>query len=192
MFEWNRETVKPLAAVSYAICLAEIVEQTAELGFVPDAVYVCSAGSTGAGLAIAARELGVPFPVRSICPIKWEWDTAEEMADIANRAAELLGIDARLEREQIDLTFDFIGPGYGVVSPGGLEAIALLARTEGILLDPTYSGKALAGIIDHIRGGRFSNEQNIVFIHTGGTPALFAMNDDLIRGIAACEMKVEG
>lgn len=183
-YMWDRETVKPLAAVSYVLCMIEIVEQAQQQGFTPDAVYVCSAGSTGAGLALAAAALGQSFPVRSICPIQWEWDTLEEMTAIANQTAELIGNETRLSGDQLDITFDYIGPGYGVISPAGLEAIALMARTEGIFLDPTYTGKALAGLIDHIRGGRFSTGQNVVFVHTGGTPALFAANEALSSGIA--------
>ncbi|MCH8828091.1 MAG: D-cysteine desulfhydrase family protein [Planctomycetes bacterium] len=185
VYVWDRDTVKPLAAVSYILCLLEIVEQAAAQGFVPDAVYVCSAGSTGSGLALATKALGLQFPVRSVCPIRWDWDTQEDMTRIANKAAELIGIDDRLTRGQFDITFDYIGPGYGKVSTAGMEAIALMARTEGLLLDPIYSGKALAGLIDHVRGGRFNEEQHVVFVHTGGTPALFAYHDELTAGIAA-------
>ncbi len=98
---------------------------------------------------------------------------------------ELLDIETRLSRDDLSISFDDIGPGYGIVSPGGLEAIALLARTEGILLDPIYSGKAMAGLIDQIRKGEFCKDDNVIFIHTGGTPALFAYNEDLTAGIAA-------
>ena len=183
VYAWDRETVKPLAAVSYILCLLEILEQSAEQGFTPDAVYVCSAGSTGSGLALAAAALGCEFPVRNICPIKWDWDTQEDMARIANQAAELIGIDTRLQRDDFEITFDFIGPGYGCVSQGGLEAIRLLARTEAVLLDPVYSGKAMAGLMADIRGNRFRSQENVVFVHTGGTPAVFAMSEELVAGI---------
>ena len=188
VYAWDRDTVKPLAAVSYALCLTELLEQCGQQGLEPAALYVCSAGSTGSGLALAAAAIGCRFPVRSICPIRWEWDTQADMARIANLTAELLDIETRLSRDDLSISFDYIGPGYGIVSPGGLEAIALLARTEGILLDPIYSGKAMAGLIDHIRHGRFADEQNVVFVHTGGTPALFAYNEELTSGITAREL----
>lgn len=184
VYAWDRKTVKPLAAVSYVLCLTEILQQADEEEFEPDAVYVCSAGSTGSGLAMTAAALGRTFPVNSICPIRWEWDTQEDMARIANETAELIGVETRLERDDLRITFDYIGPGYGQASTGCLEAIALLARTEGILLDPVYSGKAMAGLIDHIRTGRFTEDQKVVFIHTGGTPALFAYHKELTAGIA--------
>ena len=184
VYAWDRDTVKPLAAVSYILCMSEIVEQSLEQDIEPSAVYVCSAGSTGSGLALGSTALGTDVPVKSICPIEWDWDTQADMARIANQAAELIGIDHRLDRAELDITFDYIGPGYGQASPDGLEAIALLARTEGILLDPIYSGKAMAGLIGHIRDGRLEKHETVVFVHTGGTPALFAYNDDLVGGIA--------
>jgi 1-aminocyclopropane-1-carboxylate deaminase/D-cysteine desulfhydrase-like pyridoxal-dependent ACC family enzyme len=185
VFSWEPKTVKPLAAASYVLCLLEILEQTAQADFAPAAVYVCSSGATGAGLALAAAALGVSFPVRNICPIRWDWDTQADMAGTANQAAELIGVETHLERDDLDITFDYIGPGYGQVSCGCLEAIALLARTEGILLDHVYTAKAMAGLIDHIRQQRFTSADQVVFIHTGGTPALFAASEELTRGIAA-------
>ncbi|MFQ5733455.1 MAG: D-cysteine desulfhydrase family protein [Planctomycetaceae bacterium] len=183
VYMWDRDAVKPLAAVSYVLCLLEIVEQAQEQGFTPDALYVCSAGSTGSGLALAAAALGCDFPVRSICPIRWEWDTQTDMCRIANRAAELIGIDTRLKRDDFDITFDYIGPGYGRVSDAGLEAIQRLARAEAVVLDPVYSGKAMAGLIDHVRNNRLAGAANVVFVHTGGTPALFAFTEELTAGI---------
>ena len=188
VYSWDRDTVKPLAAVSYILCLLEIVEQSAAAGFTPDAVYVCSAGSTGSGLAIAAAALGCEFPIYNICPIQWEWDTQEDMARIANDAAELISIETRLQRNDLHITFDHIGPGYGKVSDSGLEAIQLLARTEAVLLDPIYSGKAMAGLIADTRAGRLSPGENVVFIHTGGTPAVFAMSAELATGIPRREI----
>ena len=184
VFSWDRDC-KPLAGVSYALCLVEILEQSAEQGITPDALYVCSAGSTGAGLAMAKGLLGLNIPLRNIAPIVWPWDAQADLAVLANEAAALMGLPLQLEREDIELSHDYIGPGYGDVSPGCLEAMALLARTEGILVDPIYSGKALAGLIDHVRKGILGPDQTVVFIHTGGTPALFAYSEDLVRGIAA-------
>jgi 1-aminocyclopropane-1-carboxylate deaminase/D-cysteine desulfhydrase-like pyridoxal-dependent ACC family enzyme len=184
VYAWDRDTVRPLAALSYALCLAEITEQVAQLGFAPDAIYGCSAGSTGAGLALAKAALGQSCAIKHVAPIEWPWDTQADMARIAQDAAGLIGLDAQIARDDIDVTFDYIGPGYGKASPGCLEAIALLARTEGILLDPIYSGKAMAALVDHIRRGQLTAGQKVVFIHTGGTPALFAYHAELEHGIA--------
>ena len=182
-YEWDRHRLRPIAAVSYSLCLAEILEQAAEAGVRPDAVYVCSAGSTGAGLALGAAALGQPCPTWNVTPIVWPWDTPVDMAGIANDAAELIGVDVRLEPDQLNVTQDYVGSEYGEATPGCLEAITLLARTEGILLDPVYTGKAMAGLIDHVRSGRLNRDQRVVFVHTGGTPALFAYNEVLSERI---------
>lgn len=183
VFFWDESVVKPRAAVSYVLCLIEILEQSSREGWTPSAVYVSSAGSTGSGLALAASALGVPFPVFNICPIRWEWDTQEDMADVANQTAALLDLDTRLTPADVRVSFDFIAPGYGKLSPDGAAALELLARTEGILLDPIYSGKAAAGMIHDIRRGRYRPDEHIVLIHTGGTPALFAYSNDLTAAI---------
>jgi 1-aminocyclopropane-1-carboxylate deaminase/D-cysteine desulfhydrase-like pyridoxal-dependent ACC family enzyme len=189
VYSWDRHKVKPLAAVSYALCVAEIVEQSRAEGWTPDAIYVSSAGSTGSGVVLGQIALGLTCPVRSISPINWPWDTQEDMAQIADEAGKLIGLDLGIGREQIDVSFDSIGPGYGKLSGAGCEAIALLARTEGILLDPSYTGKALAGLIDDVRKGRRKSGEKVVFIHTGGTPALFAYNDGLVENIAPRRIK---
>jgi 1-aminocyclopropane-1-carboxylate deaminase/D-cysteine desulfhydrase-like pyridoxal-dependent ACC family enzyme len=80
---------------------------------------------------------------------------------------------------EIEVDDRFLGEGYGIPTPEGLAAIRLLARLEGLLLDPVYTGKAMAGLIAMIREGRFSDEQNVVFLHTGGWPALFAYEEEL-------------
>jgi len=184
-YKWDTKVVKPLAAISYADCLAEILDQAHASDWVPSAVYICSAGSTGAGVALGKSALGYSGHVRTIAPMDWPWDTRADLAHIANRAAELVGIDVNLTSQEIDITFDHIAPGYGLVSDGCLEAMTLLARTEGILLDPVYTGKAMAGLIHDIRTGKLTASDSVVFIHTGGTPALFAYADILAQGIPA-------
>jgi 1-aminocyclopropane-1-carboxylate deaminase/D-cysteine desulfhydrase-like pyridoxal-dependent ACC family enzyme len=184
VYSWDRHTVKPLAAVSYAICLAEIVEQLSEIGVSAGSVYVSSAGSTGSGVVLGQKALGLDCEVISVAPINWPWDTREDMAQIADEAGQLCGLEPGITRDDVNVTFDYIGPAYGECSAAGLEAMALLARTEGILLDPIYSGKAMAALIDDIRSGRRKSGEAVVFIHTGGTPALFAYSEDLARGIA--------
>jgi 1-aminocyclopropane-1-carboxylate deaminase/D-cysteine desulfhydrase-like pyridoxal-dependent ACC family enzyme len=105
------------------------------------------------------------------------------MARIADDAANLIGLDLGIRREHIDVSFDSIGPGYGKLSDDGCAALAQLARTEGILLDPIYTAKALAGLMDDVKKGRWKAGERVVFIHTGGTPALFAYNEGLAEKI---------
>jgi D-cysteine desulfhydrase family pyridoxal phosphate-dependent enzyme len=183
VYERIPKIVKPLAAVSYVLAIIELLEQTANAAFTPDALFLCSAGATGAGVSLATKALGLELPVQHVTPIVWPWDTQAAMTQIANDAAERLGIETRLGPTDIAVTEEYVGAGYGIPTPGCLEAISLLARTEGILLDPSYSGKSMAGLIDHVRQGKFQSDQDIVFIHTGGTPALFAYNGQLATDI---------
>jgi 1-aminocyclopropane-1-carboxylate deaminase/D-cysteine desulfhydrase-like pyridoxal-dependent ACC family enzyme len=183
VYGWDRDVVKPRAAISYALCAAEIAEQCSVDGLDPAAVYACSAGSTGAGLALGRAALGTDWKLRLVAPIQWPWDHADDMAITANQAAELIDLPTRLEPVEIDSTLDHIGRGYGIPTPEGMEALALMARTEGILLDPVYTAKALAALIHDIRGGRLAPDRPVIFIHTGGTPALFAYRDELVAGL---------
>lgn len=184
-YSWDPPVVKPLAALSYALCFFEIVEQLAQQGLAPDLIYVSSAGSTGAGMALGKALLDHPAHVKIIAPMDWPWDTRADLAKTAREAARLIGCELSLGKEAIDIRFDQIPPGYGIPSPNGNAALSLLARTEGILTDPIYSAKALAGLIDDVRQQRMVPDSNAVFVHTGGTPALFAYNTELAEAIPA-------
>jgi L-cysteate sulfo-lyase len=179
-FVWDRFTGRPLAAVSYALCLAEILDQAHARGLEPTHVYAAAAGATGAGLAIGKAILGWKGQVRLLCPIRWPWDTPADLAEVANQTSVLLGLPHRLTAADMDIRNDYLGPRYGAVTPAGREAMRLLAQTEGILLDPVYTAKAMAGLIDDVRQGRLGSRDQVVFIHTGGTPAVFAYRDELI------------
>lgn len=181
-FVWDRITGRPIAAVSYALALAEILDQARAIGIEPTHVYCAAAGGTGGGLAIGKAILGWPGKVRLLSPIRWPWDTPADIAELANQTAALLGLPHRLSPADIDIRDDYIGPKYGAVTEAGREAMDLLARTEGILLDPVYTAKAMAGLIDDARNGRLGQEHRVVFVHTGGTPAIFAYRDELIGG----------
>jgi 1-aminocyclopropane-1-carboxylate deaminase/D-cysteine desulfhydrase-like pyridoxal-dependent ACC family enzyme len=182
-YVWNRHTGRPIASVSYVLCLAEIAEGMKKLGVEPSAVYCAAAGATGAGLALGRAVLGLPWRIRLISPIRWPWDTPADIAEVANNTAALLGLPHHLTAADIDIRNDYIGPSYGVVTAAGREALDLLARTEGILLDPAYTAKAMSGLIDDVRQGRVDRDKPLVFLHTGGTPAVFAYRDELLTAI---------
>lgn len=184
-YAWDRDLVRPIAAVSYLLCLIEIIDELHAHGVIPGAIYISSAGSTGAGMALAKAILGLDCPVRLICPIQWPWDTREDMAKIANQAAALLDLPHRLTAKDIDASEDYIGAGYGMLTPDGREAMDLLGRKEGILLDPVYTAKAMAALIDDVRKRRVTPSDNLVFVHTGGTPAVFAYRDELMGNASA-------
>ena len=152
-YVWDEERCGPLAAASYLLCMVEVLEQVRQRGLEPTALYAAAAGPTGAGLALGRTVLGLPWQVRLLAPIRWPWDTRQKMADVAGRTAALLGLPHRLSRDDVNLREDFIGPAYGAVTPEGWQALRLLATTEGILLDPVYTAKAMAGLIHDVAGG---------------------------------------
>jgi len=90
-----------------------------------------------------------------------------------------MGMRGVVARESVIANCDYVGPGYGLPTPGMVEAVEMLAKTEGLLLDPVYSGKGMAGLIDLIRQGRFKATDNVVFLHTGGSVALFGYGQAL-------------
>jgi 1-aminocyclopropane-1-carboxylate deaminase/D-cysteine desulfhydrase-like pyridoxal-dependent ACC family enzyme len=180
---WNPPRVVPRAAVSYTICLAEIAEQLAALGVTPDAFYVSSAGATGAGVALGKALLGFQCPARLICPMHWPWDIPTRMAGDANAAAELMGLPHRLAPSDLDADESFVAPGYGLPSPAGREAMHLLATTEAILTDHVYTAKALAALVADVRAGKYRPGAALVFVHTGGVPAIFAEPDKVLPGM---------
>jgi 1-aminocyclopropane-1-carboxylate deaminase/D-cysteine desulfhydrase-like pyridoxal-dependent ACC family enzyme len=130
-------------------------------------------------MALGLRALGRRTRVINIAPIVWSEPRAVDIARIAGAAATRLDLNVSIAPADIDNHDDYIGERYGVVTEGGREAMRLVAGTEGIILDPVYSAKAMAGLIDHVRNGRIGIGQSVVFLHTGGTPALFAYAADL-------------
>ena len=179
-YVWDRSRVVPLAAVSYALCMAEITEQVTAQKLKLDALYVSSAGATGAGVMLGKTLLGLPYPIRLICPMHWPWHIPTAMAKEANAAAEMLGLPPRLTGDEFDADESYIAPGYGLPSPAGREALELLATTEAILVDPVYTAKALAALIADVRAGKYKPGSTLIFLHTGGVPAIFAEPDKVL------------
>ena len=117
-----------------------------------------------------------------IAPIVWE-NKLERLSDAANSAADLLGLDTRVTEADIQNTDDYIGQAYGYLTPEGIDALKLVAKTEGIFLDPVYTAKAMACLIDHIQKGKLGRDDTVIFLHTGGTPALFAYHEELVADL---------
>ncbi len=179
-YVWDRSRSKVIAAVGYVLAMAELMEQLQAARLQPGAIYVCSAGSTGAGLALGKAVLGMKCPVRIVSPIAWPWDVPANLAEIANHTAELIGLPHRLTAADIDYVPDQIGAGYAEPTPACQEALRLLATTEGVLLDPSYTAKAMAGLIADVRGERYKPSEVVVFIHTGGLPLVFAEAEEVL------------
>ncbi len=168
-----------LSAVGYVAAMAEIAGQLDEIGAAADHLYLSGANITPAGLAVGARALDLETRIVGITPIRWQRDRPTDIAAIASAAARRLDLDLSFTADDIINDDGYIGERYGVVSDGGREALRLAAGTEGLILDPVYSGKAMAALIDHIRRGKIAKGETVVFLHTGGTPALFAYAEDL-------------
>jgi 1-aminocyclopropane-1-carboxylate deaminase/D-cysteine desulfhydrase-like pyridoxal-dependent ACC family enzyme len=171
----------PLAAAAYAGCALEVLTQLESRSLTADYLYVTSTGATQAGLVMGARFLEWPVSIIGVASSPATGQLAERLMALANDAAERLGIAPPLAVEDF-VNESFAGPGYGIVTPAALEAIRLLARTEGMFLDPVYTGKGMAGLIAHIRAGRIRPGATVVFVHTGGLPALFAYSRELLSG----------
>jgi len=162
-----------LGAVGYASTVAEIAAQGSAAGISPAAIVHCSgSGGTQAGLVVGARSC---LPRTRVVGIDIDAEPERVRADVmayGAAAAELLEVP--LDKADVEVVAGHAGPAYGVAHEATVEAIRLGARLEGLVLDPVYSGKGLAGLIALIRGGRWTKDQDIVFIHTGGAPSLFA------------------
>ena len=168
-----------LSAVSYVNAYLELDAQLRALGKTADYIYLSGANITPAGLALGVKVLGRKTKVIGITPIRWNEDRSTDIARIATATAARLGLDLSLGPEEIHNEDSYVGDRYGVVTPEGIAALKLVAANEGIILDPVYTSKAMAGLIDHIRRGRIGRNETVVFLHTGGTPALFAYAQDL-------------
>jgi len=169
-----------VGALGYVGCGIELLEQFSEQGLTIDHL-VTATGSAGthAGLAVGLRGSGSDLPILGI-GVNAPQDVQEERVyDLAVETADLVGAPGCVAREDIIADCNYIGPGYGEPTESMNEAVLMLARFEGLLFDPVYSGKALAGMIDYVRQGRFIKGQKIVFLHTGGSAGLFAYADVL-------------
>jgi 1-aminocyclopropane-1-carboxylate deaminase/D-cysteine desulfhydrase-like pyridoxal-dependent ACC family enzyme len=180
-YVWHPPQTVPLAAVSYVLAAAELVDDLRRIDVEPAAVYVSSSGSTGAGLALGLRVLGIDWPVRSVGYIHWPWDVPQTMADAANGAAEHLDLPHRLAANDINYTAEQIGADYGQLTPAGREALHLMATTEALLLDPVYTARATAQLIADVRSDHVPAGSTVVLIHTGGAPAVFAAAEDVLQ-----------
>ena len=168
----------PLGALGYAACAQEILSQAFDMGLRIDRV-VCASGSAGthAGLLTGFWGTHSRIPVVGMNVSRPKAQQEELVFKLAGETAILAGIDDELPREAVLCFGDYVGPGYSLPTPGMVEAVKLLARTEAVLLDPVYTGKAMAGLIDQLRKGFFRKGENILFVHTGGAPALYAYLD---------------
>ncbi len=175
-------------AVAYVECAAELCEQWERLGSLPTHVFVASQSGTHAGLALGFSLLGIPTKVVGITPTPQGPAIRKAVAQVAEDAAGLLGVACRLQPDDLISEGGYAGPAYGAVTNEGFRALRLVARTEGVLLDPVYTSKAMAGLIDYVQRGLLSKKESVVFLHTGGVPAVFAYAKELLGRIASSQV----
>jgi D-cysteine desulfhydrase len=169
-----------IGCLGFTAALHELQQQIEGLD---EIVFASSSGATHAGLMLAKAELGLELSLRGINIDKANHKQQtfnQTIADLANRAAKQFALDKYFAADEVCLDDNYLGEGYGIIGDAEREAIMLLAETEGILLDPVYTAKAMAGLIARVRQGAYRSDQNLLFWHTGGTPALFAYADDLL------------
>ncbi len=170
-----------LGSLGYVRAVHELNTQLLELGIDPEVVYFPT-GSQGtlAGLVVGSKLLGTVWSPLAVGVEGDEHELRADAAPLVNATLELICSPVTIAPEEIRIEGNFSGAGYGIPTEAGLEAIHLLARTEAIFLDPVYTGKAMSALIAHVREGRYTPDQSIVFIHTGGTPSLFVHREILL------------
>lgn len=167
-----------IGAMGYAACAEEIMNQLNNQGLSIDHIIVPS-GSAGthAGMVVGMTGTNANIPVSGINVSRTK-DVQEEIVyNLSVELAKKLGVKAGVERKEVVCFDQYVGPGYSLPTDSMVEAVKLFAKTEAILLDPVYTGKEAAGFIDLVRKGHFAEGSNVLFLHTGGSPALFAYLD---------------
>lgn len=164
-----------IGALGYVAGTLELCTELDRLGVTPTRLYFAS-GSRGtqAGLTLGAHLCRASFALHGIAVSAGEPEKVERARRVAREAAALLGHDDSVLARPFVTDQGFIGEGYGLPTPEGLDAVLLLARTEALVLDPTYTAKAMAALVRHVREGQVGPDESVVFLHTGGSPAIFA------------------
>ncbi|MEW5717326.1 MAG: D-cysteine desulfhydrase family protein [Chloroflexota bacterium] len=170
-----RTTSAPLAVLGYVAGALELSEQLEQRGIAPSHIFLATgSGGTQAGVLLASEMLGARWKIQGISVQRPADEMRERVARKVREAAAQLSFASAIKPRDVLVDDDYIGPAYGVTTQAGVDAMSLVGRTEGLVMDPTYSGKSFAGLIGHIRQKRLSTDDTVVFIHTGGAPGLFA------------------
>jgi len=172
---------KPFGAMGYANALVELVEQSGALGVhIDTVVHASGSAGTQAGLVAAAKAVAPDTRIVGISVSSDRETLRGYVRTIADDLLQVLDIDSGLDDNDVIVFDKYLEPGYGVLTAKISRAIADVARSQGLLLDPVYTGKAWVGLLDLIENGYIRSGENVVFIHTGGTPALFPYREQLM------------
>jgi len=172
-----------IGPVGWVNAADELIQQLKDTNVEANYVFLANGGgATQGALTVGLKYLKADYKVIGIAILYSEAkDAVATTIERANATSEYLGLNTLLEQDDVEVYDDYLGEGYGIITRECEDAIRLVAQTEGIFLDPIYTGKAMAGLIDLIKKGRFKSTDTIVFIHTGGIPALFAYNKEIAR-----------
>ncbi|MBP0598848.1 D-cysteine desulfhydrase family protein [Herbaspirillum sp. LeCh32-8] len=165
-----------LGALGYVECARELAEQYRGAGQQPPEFLVTATGSVGtyAGLVAGCAYYWPETKIAGIVVTTNYFAQRENVVTLTNETAKLAGIPRTWTADDLNLKYDYVGPGYGIRSDAGNKAIDRLARAEGIFLDPTYTGKVFAGLIGEVEKGAIPKNSRVLFVHTGGSTALLA------------------
>ena len=177
---WSMD--KPLGAIAYAEAFVEMLDQARSAGArITHVTHATGSGATQAGLIVGAKAAHDRTQVIGISVSEGKGMLVPIVQKICLDTEKALALDFGIGPSDIIVLDEYVKEGYGIMNRETAEAIRLLFTTEGIVLDPVYTGKAMAGLIDLARKGRFRKEDNVLFFHTGGTPALFPYREPMVR-----------
>jgi D-cysteine desulfhydrase family pyridoxal phosphate-dependent enzyme len=173
-----------IGSVGYVAAAGELVSQCTQSGFLPSAVVlVTGSAGTHAGMLAGLRLLELPTQVIGVSSSEPSEAKREKVRAILGPLTERLGASIVIPDSDIEVLDDQVGEGYAIPTPAANAAIELAAATEGVILDPVYTGKGMAALIELARKGRFGRRDDVVFLHTGGSPALFVYEDQFWKGL---------
>jgi len=177
---------EPIGAISYTKafieCWEDIQEQDIKINSI---VHATGSGGTQAGLIVGAKALNSNMKIVGISISGSKESIKKNVANIANQSAKALDLKLSFSQDEVIVFDDYVGDGYGILNQETVDAISTVAKKEGIFLDPVYTGKAMSGLFNLVKKGYFKNEDSILFIHTGGTPALFVYKEKLMNYLKA-------
>ncbi|MEZ4521685.1 MAG: D-cysteine desulfhydrase family protein [Thermomicrobiales bacterium] len=164
----------------------ELLDQLDQIGASVDHIYLAS-GTSSAGLALAGKALGEGYRVHPVSVGQSREQIEEYVCTTANGVAELLGLSLRLDPDDVTVHDEYVGERYGIPTEAGLAALRLAGRTEGLILDPVYTSKAMSALIDHIKQGGIGKDETVVFVHTGGLPITYAYAPEIMASLTYVE-----
>ncbi|MCC6680874.1 MAG: pyridoxal-phosphate dependent enzyme, partial [Phycisphaeraceae bacterium] len=183
----NYPTSEILGTIAFVSAAVELHEQCLALNWRPHVVTMAAVGSTQSGLLLGLRWLGWSARVIGYSPLREEFPVVQTLRDSMAAAGKRLDLPNPVTDADILSVTDFVGEGYAKTTRDSMDAMSRMARTEGVLLDPVYTSKAMAGTLAWMADGRIDAHADVLFVHTGGVPAIFAYNQPVLQHLASAQ-----